>query len=406
VGHEWRPRASDPGTTGRGRKLVILILLLALWGPQACRSTRRAGAPDPGDGRAPILLPAEPRVRVLLLEGFQSVDVEGEERGSLRLETVGGEIRLSRRAGGSTGEVLGRGSGFRLTPAGKGLILSGRRYGGVIDAFVNPLGRPVVVNDISMEAYLKSVVPRELGPQRFPEVEALKAQAVAARTFAVSGLGMYADRGFDVFDDTRSQVYVGLDAEHPLSSRAVDDTRGVVATHRGRPIVSLYSSTCGGLTEAFHLIFKGEPIDYLRGGANCSDRSSPYYRWEEWIDLRRRHDQIVRYAALGRLTELKALDHGRSGRVVAMRFVGEGGDRVLRGNDIRFALGLRSNWIQDLTEVRDDEGYIERIRVRGKGWGHGVGMCQIGAVEMARGGRSHREILKHYYWGIELDRWY
>jgi stage II sporulation protein D len=392
--------------TRAARMLAVLVALGALWGLQACGGTRPKSIPDPADVSAPIRLASEPRIRVLLAEGFRSVDVDGDSRGGLRLQSVGGEIRLSRRKEGTEGPILGQGSGFRLVPAGEGLSLSGRRYGGIIDAFVNPLGRPVIVNDLSMEEYLRSVVPRELGPQRFPQLEALKAQAVAARTFAVSSLGMYADRGFDVFDDTRSQVYVGIDAEHPLSSRAVEETRGMVATHRGKPIVALYSSTCGGVTEAFHLIFKGGPIEYLGGGATCSDRSSPFHRWDEWIDLRRRHADIARYADLGRLTDLKSLELGRSNRVVAMRFVGERGERVLRGNDIRFALGLRSNWIEDLNQVRDDDGYIEQIRVRGRGWGHGVGMCQIGAVEMAQGGRSHGEILRHYYRGIDLDHWY
>lgn len=388
----------------------ILLIAVMIWSLilLACNGPRRVGrsSPVPGDTSPPgsALGGKEPPVRVLLAEGFSKVDLRNGSR-DLSVEVRGGRLVLLERLEGQVREV-DSGTGFRLAPDAECIVYDGNCYAGFVDVFLNPLGLPVVVNEIGLERYLESVVPRELGPRSYPHLEALKAQSVAARTFAVSSLGMYAHRGFDVFRDSRSQEYPGLAGIDPLSSQAVQQTRGVIAAYKGRPIVALYSSTCGGKTEAFDLIFRGGPIDYLCGGSICSDSSSRYYQWEESIDLRDRAGSLKAYARLERVKDLKPLALGKSGRVVEMEFRGDGHQAVLKGNDIRFALGLRSNLIEEMREIRDADGFIERLEVRGRGWGHGVGMCQIGAVEMARDGRGYDEILRHYYPGIELTHWF
>ncbi|MDT5294777.1 MAG: stage sporulation protein [Acidobacteriota bacterium] len=138
-------------------------------------------------------------------------------------------------------------------------------YRGRLEVFANTRGGLTVVNVVSLEDYVRGVVPNELSPGGWPELEALKAQAVAARTYAVSNLGRFAADGFDLTPDTRSQVYGGRATEHPLSDRAVLETRGRVATYRGVPINALYTSTCGGRTEDAENIFGGAPVPYLRG---------------------------------------------------------------------------------------------------------------------------------------------
>ena len=120
-----------------------------------------------------------------------------------------------------------------------------------------------------LEDYVRGVVPNELSPGIFPAVEALKAQAIAARTYAVFNRGRFAASGFDLLPTIRSQVYGGKATEHPLTDRAVAETRGVVATYAGEPIVAYYTSTCGGHTEDGDKIFGGEPVPYLRARA-CS----------------------------------------------------------------------------------------------------------------------------------------
>jgi stage II sporulation protein D len=137
-------------------------------------------------------------------------------------------------------------------------------YRGRLEVFANARGMLTVVNVLSLEDYVRGVVPNELSPGSYPAIEALKAQAVAARTYAVRNRNQFASQGFDLLPTTRSQVYGGLSTEHPLSTRAVEETRGIVATYRNEPINALYTSTCGGRTEDVENIFN-EATPYLRG---------------------------------------------------------------------------------------------------------------------------------------------
>ncbi|HXG66608.1 MAG TPA: SpoIID/LytB domain-containing protein [Blastocatellia bacterium] len=157
--------------------------------------------------------------------------------------------------------------------------LGGKEYRGQVHLVLNSRGRINVVNVLPLEDYLRGVVPLELSPGGFPALEALKAQAVAARTYALANINRFGGQGFDLTDDTRSQVYGGYAAEHPLTNRAIDETRGIVATYpnaEGRevPINALYSSTCGGRTENSEAIFLTEPVPYLRGVACAPDRKT------------------------------------------------------------------------------------------------------------------------------------
>ncbi|HEV7859727.1 MAG TPA: SpoIID/LytB domain-containing protein [Pyrinomonadaceae bacterium] len=137
-------------------------------------------------------------------------------------------------------------------------------YRGRLEVFTNPGGTLTVINVVSLEDYVRGVVPNELSPGGYPALEALKAQAVAARTYAVRNRGNFASQGFDLLPTTRSQVYGGMSTEHPLATRAVEETRGIVATYMGEPINALYTSTCGGRTEDAENIFN-EAAPYLRG---------------------------------------------------------------------------------------------------------------------------------------------
>lgn len=144
------------------------------------------------------------------------------------------------------------------------LKYDGRAYRGRLIVQLNPRDRLTVINEVPLEEYLWSVVPNELGPTSFGELEALKAQAIAARTYAVwQKLVALHPEGYDVLADGRSQVYTGVDAEHPLSTRAVNETRGMIVIYQGQPIEAVYTSTCGGRTENAESVFN-EPRPYLR----------------------------------------------------------------------------------------------------------------------------------------------
>lgn len=172
---------------------------------------------------------------------------------------------------------LDRGSELYFIPANPQSLLSlnGRSYRGFFVLKGSSRGL-VVVNYLNLEDYLKSVVPGELSPGQFNAIEALKAQAVAARTYAIKNMGQFDRFGYDLVNTPRSQLYMGVSAEHPLSTQAVEETEGEIILYRGRPINALYTSTCGGRTEDAEKVFSGRPVPYLKS-VECA-----YEKQKEW----------------------------------------------------------------------------------------------------------------------------
>ncbi|HEY3120527.1 MAG TPA: SpoIID/LytB domain-containing protein [Vicinamibacteria bacterium] len=152
--------------------------------------------------------------------------------------------------------------------------VDGLPYRGFVEVRPNEQGSLTVVNVLNLEDYLRGVVPNELSPQAFPELEAVKAQAVAARTYALRNLGQYSARGYDICATAACQVYRGRSSEQPLSDQAVEETSGVTASYRGALINALYTSTCGGHTEDVTNIFEGDDAPYLRGVICAPERDA------------------------------------------------------------------------------------------------------------------------------------
>jgi stage II sporulation protein D len=154
-----------------------------------------------------------------------------------------------------------------LEPAKTGALLKveDAPYRGTLEARVDKGGRLRIIDTLELEEYLRGVVPNEMGPGVYPELEALKAQAVAARTYLVANLGQFSESGYDVCDSAQCQVYKGAGSEHALTDQAVSETRGLVLAYDGKPINALYTSTCGGHTEDGALIFPEEKGPYLKG---------------------------------------------------------------------------------------------------------------------------------------------
>jgi stage II sporulation protein D len=190
---------------------------------------------------------------------------------------ISSNIRLASRPSVSTRELITSAAGAgRLFSSSAPVMFASddeakapvrfndKPYRGRIEVFANTRGLLTVVNVIGLEDYVRGVVANELSPGGYPAIEALKAQAIAARTYALRNRGQFASQGFDLLPTTRSQVYRGLLSEHPLSTRAVDETRGMIATYNGEPINALYTSTCGGRTEDSENIFN-QAVPYLRG---------------------------------------------------------------------------------------------------------------------------------------------
>ncbi|RPI26341.1 MAG: SpoIID/LytB domain-containing protein [Acidobacteria bacterium] len=374
--------------------------------PSSQPSPKKTGRPVSKKPSGPPLKPrAEegPRIRLLLRENFSSFTVRGSTLAPLLTARAKNGKIILRKSEDESGEILGTGTGFSLVSAdpSKLLVLDGSPYRGTIEIFVNPLSAPVAVNEVDLEEYLRGTVPNELHPSRFQQIEALKAQTVAARTFAFYHLGLNVKRGFDVYADERSQVYSGAKVEHPLSDQAIAETSGVIVTYDGKPILSVYSSTCGGKTESYAGMFRRD-LPYLKGGVECSDEISPFHSWEANCAGSKIESALNRRAAFGHLRKIETLKRGVSGRIIEMKLTGTKGEAVLRGNEIRYTFGIRSTLIEHLDTGKDRDGNITEIRVKGKGWGHGVGLCQFGAVHLATKGFDYERILRHYYHDIDL----
>jgi stage II sporulation protein D len=158
--------------------------------------------------------------------------------------------------------VVPKNEKVRIESNGSPIEFDNRSYRGTIEVFGNARRTLTIVNELPLEDYLLGVVPNELNPSTFGQLEALKAQAVAARTYIMRNLGQYKNEGYDICATDACQVYMGQGTEHPLSTQAIMETRGLVATYRDQPINALYSSTCGGRTEDAENIFD-EKIPYL-----------------------------------------------------------------------------------------------------------------------------------------------
>ena len=193
-------------------------------------------------------------------------------------------VRLTSRATAPNREVIAFAGGLSPLHSSAPLVFASsdetnapvrfndKPYRGRIEVFANRRGSLTVVNVIGLEDYVKGVVPNELS---FPALEALKAQAIAARTYALKNQNQFASEGFDLLPTTRSQVYGGLPTETALTTRAVDETRGIVATYHGEPINALYTSTCGGRTEDAENIFN-HAVPYLRARECTAEIKAPF----------------------------------------------------------------------------------------------------------------------------------
>jgi stage II sporulation protein D len=524
----------------------------------------------------------ESRTRTAKLSAILSVDSSISSRPLTRSDL---KYRTLVEIDGGKILVIPNTEKIRIEPAGNGFIeVDNRTYRGAIEVFGNSRNSFTVVNELPLEDYLPGVVPNELSPATYGEIEALKAQAVAARTYVVRNMGQSKSEGYDICATDACQVYTGAGSEHPLSTQAVLETRGVIATYKDEPINALYSSTCGGRTEDAENIFdeklpylvsticeykhpaplpfstsrsipdwndavlavagvssfsdaerfmglpvRGEPPSadlpalstfirqsFFPAVLTASDQSFlmeqgilspaenlPYknilfrlidkksaFEWQQgvlvswdgmtmrlvvngqpkefhlspdapvfervgderlarrqgsWIggelmDFRATGDTIQmlvyrinfanpaadRYSRLalwqvhksrqdldgafrplnvGSLQNLRVLSRGPSERPISTEIIGSNGRRTVRALRLRTLLGLRDSLFSFDIE-RNAQGDVLVITFYGRGWGHGVGMCQVGAYGMALDGAKYEEILKKYYKGIDLKKLY
>ncbi len=495
------------------------------------------------------------------------------------------QYRITARLDDGTTEVMPADGRVRIEPPAAPLEIEARAYRGALEIFSNSRRTLTVVNELPLEEYLKGVVPNELNPAAFGQLEALKAQAVAARTYIQRNLGQYSKEGYDICATDACQVYFGVLTEDALATQAVMETRGVVAMYDGRPINALYSSTCGGRTEDAEHIFtekvpylvsvsceykhptmafatsraipnwkdgvlavagvtnythaarfmgvqpRGEPASTKEGTLGEFIRQTFYpsllassdlgfvreqgiltagevvprkevlfrlidkksaFEWQQgvlesydsdsrtmrlvvggqrkefalapnalvyqrvgesrqplrkgvWIggelvDFRAetgvipmlvyrinfanpaadRYSRVAlwqvrktkaeldiafRSLAIGEFSDMRVIQRGLSERLVSTEITGTAGRATVPALRLRTLLSLRDSLFSYDIE-RNASGTVVGATFFGRGWGHGVGMCQVGAYGMALAGATYEEILKKYYTGIELQKLY
>ena len=271
------------------------------------------------------------------------------------------------------------------------------------------------INVIDIEDYLRGVVPYEIGKLDESKFEALKAQAVAARTYAYKHFGSRVAQGFDVYADTRDQVYKGLHSATALTDKAVRETEGVVMTYNGEFITAYYHSTCGGETEGVvtwgrpdHPYLKNKPD--LRPDGTTWCRESSYSEWtrefteDELRDLFQINAKEAK-ANVPSFSSIKSMhiqDTLKSGRIHTLVIETNNGSFTAKADKIRW-LFKRGGTILPSSFFRIHKNGNEWI-LKGKGFGHGVGLCQMGARARAQAGQSYIQILTHYYPGITLEK--
>ncbi len=407
-----------------GRTALTAAALLATASP----SGRTNGADRPAQRSETlirVLLSARaPAARLSSPSGFNllsaggSLMARGGPGAAWRIEHEGRRVRAVRPDGVPTVWVDGS---IRAQPVESALLaLDGSPYRGEL-TFAGSDSGLAEINALSIEDYLPGVVPLEMGDRPPGDSAAVQAQAVTARSYAY--IHLTPARPYDVTAGVLDQLYGGVAAETAVGSQAVESTRWLVLTFGGRVVNAPYHSACGGSTAAASEIWRTNDEPYLRP---VSDRipgterfycdGAPRFSWTRTLDAATLNAAIAQYLAAyvnvpgkkpGVVEAVSIASHTPSGRVGTLTVTTDRGNFVLRGNDIRFVLHkpggeiLESTYFSVATAPAPD-GSLARLTLHGMGYGHGVGMCQWGAIGRARAGQDFRAILRAYYQGTAI----
>lgn len=255
----------------------------------------------------------------------------------------------------------------------------------------------LLINQVDLEEYVKGVVPAEVNSTWHPEM--LKSQAVAARTYALYQQMLSATREYDVVATVQDQVYRGKHGIDSWVQQAVEATRGLVVTYENAPIYAAFSSTAAGLTEDAMNVWSKD-LPYLKGVECPFDLESPFYQWKVSFKIDALEQNLRQQGfPVGTIATMTPITFSRAGRVATLRILHSGGELVLRGEDLRKAIGYS---IVPSTQFSIDS-IGQDIVLSGYGAGHAVGMCQWGAKQLAELGYSFSTILHYYYPGTELQ---
>lgn len=277
-------------------------------------------------------------------------------------------------------------------------------------------GKLTILNDVDIEEYLRGVVPYEIGTLDKERFDALKVQAVAARTYAYRHLGSRKALGFDVFADTRDQVYNGLSKATPLTDKAIKETEGEILVYKGKPIQAYYHSTCGGHTEST-LVWNQDSPAYLSprpdlkndGTPWCSESS--YMKWERSFDSKKlaalfkknlKEANVKNAPNFKTVKHLTIEDYLPGKRIAVLSVITNKGSFSVRGDKTRWLFKENGKILPSSAFSIKKKG--NQWVLTGSGFGHGIGMCQMGVRARAKAGQNYKEILEHYYPGVEIKQ--
>ena len=253
-----------------------------------------------------------------------------------------------------------------------------------------------VINELDLEEYVKGVVPSEMNAA-WP-AEALKAQAVLARTYVLYQRSANPGREFDVAAGTQDQVYRGRHGVDQRVHQAVDATRDVVLTHANAPALAAFFSTAAGPTEDAVVVWSKD-LPYLKGVDCPFDAESPHFQWRAAFKIQDLEAGLRRQGMnVGTIATMAPMTYSRAGRVATLRILHSDGELILRGEDLRRAVGYTV--IPSTQFAVESVGY--EIVLNGRGAGHGVGLCQWGAKELGALGYPYQAILNYYFPGTHL----
>jgi len=352
-------------------------------------------------------------MRVLLMQDAQRVEVFSDRGVTVQVQngearvfassvavrpSVGGLTLNGEHVSAESVTIRSRGGDLVMTNGGNGAGESKPlAVGGSLKVMARGSGLSLV-NDVDLEEYIKGVVPAEMSPGWHPE--ALKAQAVVARTYALYQRMLNKSREYDLVATVQDQVYQGRQGVDQRVQEAVESTRGIAVAYQNAPIYAAFSSTAAGPTEDAVNVWSKD-LPYLKGVDCPFDVNAPRYQWRAVLKVQDLENTFRRQGVdVGAIASLTPFAYSRAGRVTKLRILHSRGELILRGEDFRRLIGYS---VIPSTQF-DVESMGWEIAFSGRGSGHAVGLCQWGAKEMAEHGYPYTTILAYYFPGTELKR--
>lgn len=377
-----------------------------------------------GSRTKPLVIGTE--TSLMVLTGDKTPWGKGEMKGTLAIKADGKYITIN-------GKRVGESVYLKPMDKAEHLSILGKSYRGYLKVAVSTKGALMLINELPLEEYLYGVVPKEAIPS-WPKA-ALEAQAVAARSYALHNIKASRNPYYDLLPNTNSQEYGGLGAEYGTTNEAVNATRGMVMLYNGQPIEALYHADGGGYTADSENVW-GSKVGYLRGVKDyVSEVKSGWTVTLSRSALEKKLKAVgkdvgtLREIILSPLSKrpMHVSDRDVSGRIKTVTLVGDRKSLTLSGTTLQSLLGLRSTLfdfyvnaerreaIDKIKKVKASHNFSskkdELIYIQGYGWGHGLGLSQWGAAEMAQGSKGnekdyYKKILGHYYTGISFKEMY